>query len=54
MSEKWRSLQQGAPQPERQSFVKQHFLLVGLGLGLLLISLITVIGGFIFLVWNAH
>jgi len=54
MSEKWRSLQQGAPQPAGQSFVKQHFLLVGLGLGLLLISLITVIGGFIFLVWNAH
>jgi len=54
MSEKWRSIQTGVPAEEHRSFIERHFLAVGIALGLLLISLVTIIGGFVFLVWNAH
>ena len=54
MSEKWRSIRTGVPAEEHRSFIERHFLAVGIALGLLLISLVTIIGGFVFLVWNAH
>ncbi len=53
MSEKWRTIQKEGETTENRSFVERHFLTIGLMIGLFIIALIIVIGGFAFLVWNA-
>lgn len=54
MSEKWRSIQKEGGSADTRSFFERNFLAVGLMVGLLIIALIVVIGGFAFLVWNAQ
>lgn|GEM_PF-1423897 len=57
MSEKWRSIQREGRQGDsndQRSIVERHYLAVGLVIGLLVIAFLIVVGGFIFLVWNAH
>lgn len=54
MSEKWRSiLRRGEGQDDR-GFFERNSLALGLVIGLLIIALLIVIGGFAFLVWNAR
>lgn len=53
MSEKWREIQREGGSADSRTFVERHFLAVGLMIGLLVIALMIVIGGFFFLVWNA-
>ena len=56
MSDKWREVQQQGRQGEGQprNFIERHSLALGVGLALLVIALLIVIGGFMFLVWNAR
>jgi len=56
MSEKWREVQQQERQQEQtpRNFVERNSLALGIGAALLIIALLIVIGGFAFLVWNAH
>jgi len=53
LSEKWRSAQQEV-QAVKGNMLQRHFLAIGIGVALLIIAAIIVIGGFSFLVWNAH
>ncbi len=54
MSEKWRSIQRQNPDQQKGGFVQRNYLVLGIGIGLLIIAFLIVIGGFIFLVWNAR
>ncbi len=54
MSEKWRSIRQQSPEQQGGRFVERNYLALGIGIGLLIIALLIVIGGFAFLVWNAR
>ena len=54
LSEKWRSVRPSAPGVDGRSFLQRHYLAVGIAIALLILSLLTVIGGFAFLVWNAR
>ncbi len=54
MSEKWRSIQRRNPDQPKGSFVERNYLAFGIGIGLLIVALLIVIGGFAFLVWNAR
>jgi len=33
--------------------LRRHYLPIGIGVGLLLVALLTVLGGLVFLIWNA-
>ena len=54
MSEKWRSIQRQNPDRQKSSFVERNYLALGIGIGLLIMAFLIVIGGFAFLIWNAH
>jgi hypothetical protein len=54
LSEKWRQIRRREEGPGQTSFVERHYLALGISIGLLVIALLVVIGGFAFLVWNAH
>lgn len=54
MSEEWRSIQRQNPDQQKGSFVERNYLALGIGIGLLIVALVIVIGGFAFLVWNAR
>lgn len=51
MSERWREIR---GEGEKRGFVERNYVALGVAIGLLVISLLTVIGGFIFLVLNAR
>ena len=68
LSENWRQLtaeQQLSPRVDPEVFgreterpgtsgrLRKYYLPVGIGVGLLLVALLTVLGGLAFLVWNA-
>ena len=53
MSEQWRTIQKEDQSVDSRSFFERNYLSIGLMIGLFIISLIIVIGGFAFLVWNA-
>ena len=57
MSERWRKIRQQRREEDGQpprSFVERNYLAVGIGIALLIIALLTVIGGFAFLIWRAQ
>jgi hypothetical protein len=54
MSEKWRSLRRQGVENDDRGFFERNSLAIGLFIGLLIIALLIVIGGFTFLVWNAR
>src|SRR5262249_34363851 len=54
MSETWRSIQRQNPDAGKGSFVERNYLALGIGVGLLIMAFLIVIGGVVFLIWNAH
>lgn len=54
MSERWRAIRRQTPDQQKEGFVERNYLALGIGIGLLIIAFLIVIGGFAFLVWNAH
>jgi len=54
MSEQWRSIQRQNLDQQKRGFVERNYLTLGIGIGLLIVALLIVIGGFAFLVWNAR
>ena len=54
MSEKWREIRQEGATANKGSFIERNYLSLGVGIAILIIALLTVIGGFAFLVLNAR
>lgn len=54
MSEKWRAIRRADPQADSRTFLERNFLKIGIGIGLLVLIMLIVFGGFAFLVLNAR
>ncbi len=54
MSEKWRTIQRRGETTEQRGFIERNYLVLGVVIGLLIVALLVVFGGFAFLVWNAR